>query len=86
MSLTRMQREIWPAAVASVAMGGGLFLLEHFAVRSDRHGTALGLVLIAAEAALGAVVYLGLLAVLAPATARELASGVRGLAGRFAAR
>lgn len=86
MSLSQMQREIWPAALASVVMGGALFLLEHFVVRSDRHGTALGLLLLAAESVLGAVAYLGLLSVLAPATTRELAGGARGLARRLTAR
>jgi O-antigen/teichoic acid export membrane protein len=86
MSLTQMQREIWPAAFASVAMGGGLFLLEHFVVKADQHGTVLGLALVAAEAVLGAIVYLGLLSVLAPETTRELAGGATGLARRFTAR
>jgi PST family polysaccharide transporter len=82
MPLGRMQREIWPAALASVLMAGGLYLLEHFVVHSDRHGTVLGLLLLAAESALGAIAYLGLLSVLAPATMRELASGVQALAAR----
>jgi hypothetical protein len=82
MSLARMQREIWPAALASVLMAGGLYLLEHFVVHADRHGTVLGLVLLAAETALGAVAYLGLLSLLAPTTTRELAAGAQALAAR----
>jgi O-antigen/teichoic acid export membrane protein len=82
MSLERMQREIWPAALASVLMAGGLYLLEHFVVHADRHGTVLGLVLLAAETALGAVAYLGLLSVFAPTTTRELAAGLQLLAAR----
>jgi PST family polysaccharide transporter len=86
MSLRRLRAEIWPAAVASVLMAGGLFLLEHFLVRADRHGTAVGLLLVAAEALLGALVYLGLLTVLAPQTTRELAGGAGRLRARLAAR
>jgi O-antigen/teichoic acid export membrane protein len=86
MSLSSMQREIWPAAFASVVMAGGLFLLEHFVVKADRHGTVVGLALIAAEAALGGVVYLALLAGLAPGTTRELAGGLQKLGRRLRAR
>jgi PST family polysaccharide transporter len=82
MSLGRMRHEIWPPALASVLMAGGLYLLEHFVVHSDSHGTVLGLLLLAAEAALGAVVYLGLMSVMAPATTRELAAGLKILAAR----
>jgi O-antigen/teichoic acid export membrane protein len=85
-SLRRLQAEIWPAAVASTLMAGGLFLLEHFVVRADRQGTAVGLLLVALEALLGAVVYLGLLAMLAPQTTRELARGAERLRARLAAR
>jgi PST family polysaccharide transporter len=82
MSLRRMQREILPAAFAAAVMAGALFLLEHFVVRADHRGTAFGLALVAAEAVLGAIVYLVLLATVAPATTRELASGAGGLLRR----
>ena len=82
-SISSLEREIWPAALASVLMGGGLFLLEHFIVEADRHGTVVGLFLVAGEAVLGLVVYLLLLSVLAPATTRELAAGSRRLSARL---
>jgi len=70
--LPSMLREIWPATVAASLMAGALFCLEHFVVHAERHGTVVGLALLVAEALLGAVIYIGLLAVLAPDTAREL--------------
>ncbi|TMK24078.1 MAG: hypothetical protein E6G62_09340 [Actinobacteria bacterium] len=82
-SISSLEREIWPAALASVLMGGGLFLLEHFIVEADRHGTVVGLFLVAGEAVLGLVVYLLVLSVLAPATTRELAAGSRRLSARL---
>jgi O-antigen/teichoic acid export membrane protein len=85
-SLSSMRREIWPAAFASAVMAGALYLLEHFVVRADRQGTVVGLLLLAAEAVLGGVVYLVLLRGVAPATTRELAGGLRSLGGRVRAR
>jgi O-antigen/teichoic acid export membrane protein len=84
--LSNLRREILPAVAASGLMAGGLFLLEHFVVRADRHGTVVGLLLVAAETLLGAVVYLGLLSVIAPHTTRELASGAARLRRRLGAR
>jgi O-antigen/teichoic acid export membrane protein len=84
--LHRLWREIWPPATAAVLMAGGLFLLEHFLVRSDQRGTVVGLLLVAAEAVLGAAVYLGLLAIVAPRTTRELVAGAERLLARRRAR
>jgi O-antigen/teichoic acid export membrane protein len=72
--LKSMQREIWPAAVAATLMAGMLFCLEHFVVQAESRGTAEGLALLVAEALLGVGIYLGLLAILAPGTVRELVS------------
>lgn len=69
--------EIWPPAVAATVMAGGLFCLEHLVVHADRHGTVLGLVLLAFESLLGVAVYLSVLSVLAPRFSRELAEAVR---------
>jgi O-antigen/teichoic acid export membrane protein len=85
-ALHRLWREIWPPATAAVLMAGGLFLLEHFLVRSDQRGTVVGLLLVAAEAVLGAAVYLGLLAIVAPRTTRELVAGAERLLARRRAR
>jgi O-antigen/teichoic acid export membrane protein len=87
-ALADLVREIWPAALAAVAMAGGLFCLEHFVVHAERHGIVLGLLLLAAETALGAVIYVTALAVVAPIPARELLGAVRAqaasrLGGRF---
>ncbi len=76
-ALADLVREIWPAAVAAAAMAGGLFCVQHFLVHAERHGIALGLVLLVAETALGAVAYVALLAVVAPAPARELIGALR---------
>jgi hypothetical protein len=53
-------------------MAGGLFCLEHFLIRADQRGTIAGLTLLVAEALIGGVAYLALLAVLAPHTVGEL--------------
>lgn len=67
-----MVAEIWPPAVAASATAGVLYPLERFAVDAAGHAEATGLALLGSEIALGAVLYLGLLAAVAPTTAREL--------------
>jgi PST family polysaccharide transporter len=76
-ALADLVSEIWPPAIAAIAMAGALFCLEHLLVHSDRHGTVLGLTLLALEVVLGAVLYLAVLAALAPRFTRELAEAVR---------
>jgi O-antigen/teichoic acid export membrane protein len=75
--LADLLREIWPPALAACLMAGALFCLEHFAVRSDTHGTFAGLALVAAETLLGLAAYVGILAVFAPRSVRELLSAAR---------
>jgi hypothetical protein len=70
--------EIWPPAIAAIVMAGLLFCLEHFVVHAERHGTILGLLLLAGEVVLGAAIYLGVLAVVAPHATRELVGAVGG--------
>jgi hypothetical protein len=85
-ALVDLVHEIWPPAVAAVAMAGGLFCVEHFAVHADSHGTIVGLCLLAVEALLGLAAYLSILAILAPQPARELARALRGLTRRLGSR
>lgn len=61
-----------PPAAAAVLMVAVLFPLENLVVNAADHGTALGLLLLTAEAALGLAIYLLGLRVLAPGTGREL--------------
>ncbi len=73
--LGRMWAQVWPPAIAAVVMAAALFPVEHLLVHASEHGTVVGLVLLAAESLLGAVVYLAALAIVAPATGRALARG-----------
>jgi O-antigen/teichoic acid export membrane protein len=70
--LADLLREIWPPAVAAGAMAGALFFLEYFLVHAETHGLVIGLALLVAETVLGAVVYVALLALVAPKSARQL--------------
>jgi O-antigen/teichoic acid export membrane protein len=77
-----MLAEIWAPAVAASVAAGALYPLERFVVDAGGHSEATGLVLLAGEVSLGAFLYLGLLAVLAPALARELLSAARNVGKR----
>jgi O-antigen/teichoic acid export membrane protein len=83
-ALADLWNEIWPPALASVGMAGALFCLEQFVVHADRHGVVSGLALVLAQALLGIVLYLALLAVLAPRSWSELLGVVRARRGRTA--
>jgi O-antigen/teichoic acid export membrane protein len=78
-----MVDQIWPALAAGAAMVAVLLPLEQLLVRADSHGTALGLALLVGEGALGAAVYLGVLAAVAPAMARDLVGLVGLVRERF---
>lgn len=81
--LGRMLREVWPPAIAAVAMAGALYALDRLLVDAGGRAPALGLALLAFELVTAAILYLALLAGLAPQMARELVSGlVRGAGGR----
>lgn len=83
-SMRAMLAEVMPPALAATAAALALLPLEAFVVDAESHGTAAGAALLLAEMAVGAALYLGALAVLAPATARELLGGARSLARRVA--
>ena len=83
-SMRAMLAEVWPPAVAAIAAALALLPLELLVIDAESHGTAAGALLLLAEAALGAVLYLVALRVLAPTTATELLSGGRRLIRRIA--
>lgn len=68
----KMLAAIAPAAVAALLMIAVLFPVENLLVNAADHGTALGLLLLAAEALLGLAVYLLGLRILAPGAGSEL--------------
>lgn len=81
--LRDMLREILPPAGAATAAALGLIPLE-LLVDAEAHATAAAVGLLIAEALVGAAAYVGLLAIVAPATARQLVAGGRTLLGRIA--
>lgn len=81
--VARLVREIWPPGAAALAMAGVTYAVEHGLVHAERHGTVVGLLLLAAETLLAAAVYLAVLAAAAPATAAELRAGVATLLRRL---
>ncbi len=74
--------EIWPPAVASVAMVAVLLPLDRVVVHADAHGTGVGLALVSLEALAGAIVFLAFLTAIRPARAAELRRLFRGLRHR----
>jgi hypothetical protein len=68
----RLLEEIWPPAAGAILMAGILYAVEHGVVHADAHGVVLGLTLLVAEAAGGAVLFLAFLAALRPDRAAEL--------------
>ena len=81
-SLGPMWERIWPPAVASVVMAGVVLGMERL-LNAGHNGTAVDAGLIAAGTALGLMVYVGLLAFLAPDTIRELRGAVSSASGRI---
>lgn len=81
-SLETLLAEIRPAAVAAIAVGTGLFCLEHLVVHSATRGAVPGLALLAGETVLGAGVYLACLSALSPAVRADLTAAVGGLKRR----
>src|SRR5919109_1595183 len=68
----RLLDEVWPPTVAACLMSGALFAFERTVTHSDTHGTALGLALLAAEAVVGIILFLGLVVALRPERRGEL--------------
>jgi O-antigen/teichoic acid export membrane protein len=68
----RMLADILPPGTAALIMAGALYCLDRLLVHAGEQPIAVGLLLLAGEALLGLVAYLGILCVLAPSTRREL--------------
>ncbi len=79
-----MVAEVWPPALAACAAAGALIPVE-LLVDAESHGVAVGALLLLAEALAGAILYLGLLRLIAPESGRELASGAGRILKRVAA-
>lgn len=75
--LPTMLAEVWPPIVAGLLMAACLLPLDRLVVHPAEHGVPAALALIAAEALLGAAIYLAALRVLAPHTPRELLATLR---------
>ncbi len=78
-------REIWPPLLAALLMAAAMVPVEFLLVKAAEKGTLVGLLLLTAEGALAVAIYVGLLALLAPATARELLRGARTARGSLLA-
>jgi hypothetical protein len=63
--------QIWPSAVAAIAMAAAVLPLDR-ALDPPDHGTAVGVLLLGAEGLAAMVVYGGLLVLLAPDTIPKL--------------
>jgi O-antigen/teichoic acid export membrane protein len=70
--LSRIGKEIWPPAVATTVMAGGLYALDRLVLEAGTRTTATGIALLGLELAIGAVLYVLCLAALVPEVAREV--------------
>ncbi len=82
--LRTMLAEVVPIAVAAALAALAIVPLELWVVDAASHGTVIAALLLVAEALAGVVVYIGLLALLAPAASRELGAGARRALTRLA--
>jgi O-antigen/teichoic acid export membrane protein len=85
-SRRRMLAEVWPPALAALAMAACIYPVEHFIMKADETRTLPALGILAAEVCLGLVVYLTVLGLTAPATAGTLVHGLRRAPTRLARR
>jgi hypothetical protein len=83
--LGKMVAEVWPSAIAATVAALIVLPIEVFVVHAASHGFLLSFVLLAVEALAYALIYVGLLRLIAPQTGRELIAAGRGVAGRIAA-
>ena len=82
--LRTMLAEVVPIAIAAALAALAIVPLELWVVDAASHGTVVAALLLVAEALAGVVVYIGLLALLAPAASRELGAGARRALTRLA--
>jgi O-antigen/teichoic acid export membrane protein/GT2 family glycosyltransferase len=85
-ALRDLLAEIWPPALAAITMAGIMYCFQHFLLQPERYGTVVGLALLVLEAVLGVLIYLLLLALLAPTPAREILFAARNMAMRLGGR
>ncbi len=83
--VSELLRQTWAPAVAAVPLVGAMYGLE-VVLDAAHAGTAAALALLAVEGAVGALVYLAVLFVLAPETVRELLTGIRSVLARLSDR
>ena len=76
--------EIWPPLLAALAMVAVMTPVEFLLVEADSRGTAVGLALLAIEGLAAALIYVAVLAALAPETGRELLRGAASARGSLA--
>lgn len=81
--ISAMVAEIWPPAVAATVAALAILPLEVLLVDAESHGLVIAVLLLIAEALLGALIYLGILGLLAPSTGRDLRSGLGTLSRRI---
>ncbi len=75
--LAAMWREIRPPLIAGIVMAAVVLPLELLVVDAASHGTALGLLLVVAEALLAVAIYVGVIHLLAPGAIREFVGLLR---------
>ncbi len=83
--MSAMLAEVWPAATAAAVAAAVLVPLELYVVDAASHGVVLRVVLLLAEALAFALLYLGILRLVAPQTGRELGGAIRAVLHRIAA-
>ena len=81
----KMVAEVWPSASAATVAALVILPIEVFVVHAASHGVLLGFALLAFEALGYALIYVGLLRLIAPRTGRELIAALRAVVGRIAA-
>lgn len=72
-----MLREIWPPLLAGLLMAACLLPLDRLVLDAADHGALVSLLLIAAQALIGVLIYLIALRILAPGTPREVLDTIR---------
>ena len=72
-----MLREIWPSVAAATVMALVLLPIDRLLVEPASHGTALGLLLLAAEGLAAVAIFVGVLLVLAPHRRHEIGEVIR---------
>jgi PST family polysaccharide transporter len=77
-----MRREIWPAVVAAAVMALVLLPVDRLLVEPVEHGTALGLLLVAAEGLAAIAIFVGALLLLAPHRRHEIGDLIRNRGAR----